>query len=104
MIAATRSSSDGKNRINESVSASITCRFSSPGRPKTTSTPSFRRHSTSKRAALFALSPGIDPAYPRCYGRLVSVDQRERAALVARRASLALVVAAMATLYGLVFE
>jgi hypothetical protein len=34
----------------------------------------------------------------------VSVDQRERAALVARRASLALVVGAMETLYGLVFE
>src|SRR3954453_9985998 len=46
MNAAPRSSRVVTNRIEESASASMTWRFSSPGRPNTYSTPSFSRHAT----------------------------------------------------------
>ena len=38
------------NWIGESLKASRTCKFSSPGKPKTYSTPSFSRHCTSNSA------------------------------------------------------
>ena len=52
MNAAPRSSRVVMNRIEESAIASITWRFSSPGSPKTYSTSSFSRHSTSRRATV----------------------------------------------------
>ena len=61
MNAAPRSSRVVMNRIDESAIASITWRFSSPGSPKTYSTPSFSRQSTSRRATRpcrLHLSPG----------------------------------------------
>ena len=54
MNAAPRSSRVVMNRIEESAIASITWRFSSPGSPKMYSTPSFSRHSTSRRATVCA--------------------------------------------------
>ena len=54
MNAAPRSSRVVMNRIDESAIASITWRFSSPGSPKTYSTPSFSRQSTSRRATVGA--------------------------------------------------
>src|SRR5919106_3704402 len=58
MKAAPRSSRVVTNRIDEAANASITWRFSSPGRPKTYSTPSFSRHSTRRRATVRAPCAG----------------------------------------------
>ena len=60
MNAAPRSSRVVTNRIDESTSASITSRFSSPGSPKTYSTPSFSRQATSN-CATFRWLEGVIP-------------------------------------------
>src|SRR5262249_20706613 len=52
MNAAPRSSRVVTNRIDESARASITSRVSSPGSPKTYSTPSFSRQATSSCATV----------------------------------------------------
>jgi hypothetical protein len=57
MNAAPRSSRVVMNLIEESARASIVCRFSSPGSPKTTSTPSCSRHPTIARATVRAGFP-----------------------------------------------
>src|SRR5580765_5308887 len=63
MNAAPRSSRVVMKRIDEEVIASITWRFSSPGRPKTYSTPSFSRHETRSCATLPDRSVLTAPAY-----------------------------------------
>src|SRR6266704_6672390 len=50
-------------RMDDEAIASITCRFSSPGRPKTYSTPSFSRHETRSCATLRCRSVLTAPAY-----------------------------------------
>src|SRR5450759_3063448 len=62
---APRSSRVVTKRIEESESASIRCRFSSPGIPKTYSTPSFSRQSTIKRATSREAEPLTGEPYPR---------------------------------------
>src|SRR5438874_7557129 len=63
MKAAPRSSRVVMKRIDDEAIASITCRFSSPGRPKTYSTPSFSRHETRSCATLRCRSLLTAPAY-----------------------------------------
>src|SRR2546426_7958280 len=63
MKAAPRSSRVVMKRMDDEAIASITCRFSSPGRPKTYSTPSFSRHETRSCATLRCRSVLTAPAY-----------------------------------------
>src|SRR5438552_16077632 len=63
MKAAPRSSRVVMKWIDDEAIASITCRFSSPGRPKTYSTPSFSRHETRSCATLRCRSLLTAPAY-----------------------------------------
>src|SRR6266566_5030501 len=63
MKAAPRSSRVVMKRMDDEAIASITCRFSSPGRPKTYSTPSFSRHETRSCATLRCRSVLTPPAY-----------------------------------------
>src|SRR5438132_5056192 len=63
MKAAPRSSRVVMKWIDDEAIASITCRFSSPGRPKTYSTPSFCRHETRSCATLRCWSLLTAPAY-----------------------------------------
>src|SRR5438105_13963685 len=63
MKAAPRSSRVVMKWIDDEAIASITCRFSSPGRPKTYSTPSFSRHETRSCATLRCWSLLTAPAY-----------------------------------------
>src|SRR4029078_5341683 len=70
MNAAPRSSRVVMNRMGEEVIASITWRFSSPGRPKTYSTPSFSRHETRSCATFRSLGAVMAAAQRRDNGRL----------------------------------
>src|SRR2546430_12880538 len=63
MNAAPRSSRVVMKRMDEEAIASITWRFSSPGRPNTYSTPSFSRHETRSCATLRCRSVLTPPAY-----------------------------------------